>query len=167
MTEMDVAVIGAGVAGLAVAKELRRQGLRVAVFEARDRIGGRIHTLRNERVPIPIELGAEFVHGEAPLTEGILREAGLVDVDIAGDHWRAERGHLRPYDGYWGRVDEILDRIDPDGEDQSFDDFLAKRPGGRSFARDRAATRAFVTGFHAADPAQLSVLSIAPANGEE
>ena len=162
MTEIDVAVIGAGAAGLAAAGELRRRGLRVAVFEARDRIGGRIHTLRDERVRIPIELGAEFVHGEAPLTESILREAGLVDVDIAGDHWLAERGHLRPYDGYWKRIDEVLDHIDPEGEDQSFDDFLAKRPGGRSFARDRAAARDFVTGFHAADPARVSVLSIAP-----
>jgi monoamine oxidase len=167
MTEIDVAMIGAGVAGLAAAGELRRQGLRVGIFEARDRIGGRIHTLRDERVRIPIELGAEFVHGDAPLTEGILREAGLVDVDITGDHWLAERGHLRPYDSYWGRVDEILDQIDPGGEDQSFDDFLAKRPGGRSFARDRAVARDFVTGFHAADPARMSVLSIAPANGEE
>jgi monoamine oxidase len=167
MDTIDVAVIGAGVAGLAAAGELRRRGFRVMVFEARDRIGGRIHTLRDEGVQIPIELGAEFVHGEAPLTEGILREAGLVDVDITGDHWIAEHGHLRPHDGYWARVDEVLDQIDPDGEDQSFEDFLATGPGGRSFARDRAAAREFVIGFHAADPAQMSVLSIAPANGEE
>jgi monoamine oxidase len=166
MTGIDVAVVGAGVAGLAAAGELRRRGYRVGVFEARDRIGGRIHTLRDERVQVPIELGAEFIHGEAPLTEGILREAGLVDVDIAGDHWLAERGHLRPYDGYWGRIDEVLDQIDPDGEDQSVEDFLATRPGGRSFARDRTAARDFVIGFHAADPAQMSALSIAPTNGE-
>lgn len=167
MDKIDVAVIGAGVAGLAAAGELRRRGFRVAVFEARDRIGGRIHTVRDERVPVPIELGAEFVHGEAPLTEGILREAGLMDVDIAGDHWLAERGHLRPYDGFWERIDHVLARIDPNAEDQSFDDFMAKRPGGRSYAGARAAAREFVTGFHAADPAQLSILSIAPEDGEE
>ncbi|HTG36169.1 MAG TPA: NAD(P)/FAD-dependent oxidoreductase [Thermoanaerobaculia bacterium] len=166
MTEIDVAVIGAGAAGLAAAGELWRRGLRVAVFEARDRIGGRIHTLRDERVQIPIELGAEFVHGEAPLTEGILREAGLVDIDIAGDHWLAERGHLRPYEGFWERVDHVLAQADPKGEDQSFDDFMARRPGGRPYAGARAAAREFVTGFHAADPAQLSVLSITPRDGE-
>jgi monoamine oxidase len=167
MTAVDVAVIGAGVAGLAAAGELRRQGFRVTVLEARDRIGGRILTHRDERIPVPIELGAEFVHGEAPETERILREAGLLDVDIAGDHWLAQGGHLRRYNGYWGRVDHVLDRIDPDGADQSFDDFMAKRPGGRAYARARTAAREFVTGFHAADPAQMSVLSIAPEDGEE
>jgi monoamine oxidase len=167
MTEIDVAVIGAGVAGLAAAGEIRRRGFRVAVFEARDRIGGRIHTLRDERVPVPIELGAEFVHGDAPLTEGILREAGFMDIDIAGDHWLAERGHLRPYDSFWERIDHVFAQVDPNGEDQSFDDFMAKRPGGRSYAGARTAAREFVTGFHAADPARLSILSITPREGEE
>ncbi|HEY0515343.1 MAG TPA: NAD(P)/FAD-dependent oxidoreductase, partial [Thermoanaerobaculia bacterium] len=167
MAEIDVAVIGAGVAGLAAAGELRRKGLRVAVHEARDRIGGRILTHRDPRVAVPIELGAEFVHGEAPITERILREAGLSDSDIAGDHWQAERGRLRTFNGFWKRIDGVLSRIDPDGQDQSFNDFLAQRAGGRPLARNRTAAREFVEGFHAADPAQLSVLSIAPEPGEE
>ncbi|HAN23862.1 MAG TPA: putrescine oxidase, partial [Microbacterium ginsengisoli] len=40
----DVVVIGAGAAGLTAAHELRRQGLSVAVLEARDRVGGRLWT---------------------------------------------------------------------------------------------------------------------------
>jgi monoamine oxidase len=44
MEHFDVAVVGAGVAGLAVASKLRDEGFRVAVFEARDRIGGRVLT---------------------------------------------------------------------------------------------------------------------------
>jgi monoamine oxidase len=167
MTEIDVAVIGAGVAGLATAGELRRRGFRVAVYEARDRIGGRILTHRDPRVRMPIELGAEFIHGKAPETERLLREAGLSDYDIAGDPWIAERGHLRPNDGFWGQIDRVLDQIDPGGEDQSLDDFLARRPGGRSLARARDAARLFVQGFHAADPARIGVLSIAPEGNEE
>lgn len=167
MMEIDVAVIGAGVAGLAAAGALRRQGFEVAVYEARSRIGGRILTHRDARFPVPLELGAEFVHGEAPVTERLLREAGLSDVDIAGDHWQAGQGRLRPFNHFWKELDRILRRIDPQGEDLSIGDFLAKRPGGRALARDRTAVREFVQGFHAADPRQLSALSIAPPDGED
>ena len=58
----DVVVIGAGVAGLAAAAELAEHGLRVRVLEARDRVGGRILTVRPDGLSLPIELGAEFVH---------------------------------------------------------------------------------------------------------
>jgi len=168
MTGIDVAVIGAGVAGLAAAGELRKKGLRVEVYEARDRVGGRVLTHRDPRFPLPLELGAEFIHGEAAETERILREAGLSSLDVAGDHWRADRGTIHPAEDFWGRVDRILKRIDPEGEDRSFNDFLARRrPGGASGTAARAAAREFVTGFHAADPAQLSILSIAPEGGED
>jgi monoamine oxidase len=167
MDGIDVAVIGAGVAGLAAAGELRRQDLQVAVYEARDRIGGRILTHRDARFPMPLELGAEFIHGEAPLTERLLREARLSDYDLLGDSWRAERGHFRRDEGFWEEIDRVFDAIDARKGDRSFDDFLAQRPGGTSLARARDAARLFVQGFHAADPAELSVLSMAPGYGDE
>jgi monoamine oxidase len=57
----DVLVIGAGVAGLTAARALARQGLSVAVVEARDRTGGRVLTIR-DFCGHPVEGGAEFVH---------------------------------------------------------------------------------------------------------
>jgi monoamine oxidase len=57
----DVLVIGAGVAGLTAARELTRRGLSVTVVEARDRTGGRVHTIRDFSGH-PVEGGAEFVH---------------------------------------------------------------------------------------------------------
>lgn len=167
MAGIDVAIIGAGVSGLAAAGELRRRGLRVAVYEARDRIGGRVLTHRDGRFPLPLELGAEFIHGEGKETERVLREAGLSALDVAGEHWQARKGKIQPYGSFFGQIDQVLDRIDPEGQDQSVDEFLARKPGGRSGAPDRAAVREFVTGFHAADPAQIGVLSIAPEGGEE
>ncbi|HWC73184.1 MAG TPA: FAD-dependent oxidoreductase, partial [Gemmatimonadales bacterium] len=62
---VDVLVLGAGAAGLAAARDLSQAGLRVTVIEARPRIGGRIFTRHDPRSPVPLELGAEFVHGEA------------------------------------------------------------------------------------------------------
>jgi monoamine oxidase len=160
----DVAVVGAGVAGLAAARELRRRGLTVVVLEARDRIGGRVLTLRDPRLPLPVELGAEFVHGAAPLTYRLLAEAGITTCDLGGEQWRAHRGTLARTEA-WTPIQRILaqiDQIDRRGPDRSFDQFLA-RLGHRAAARDRRAARAFVEGYHAADPAELSVRSLAPA----
>ena len=57
----DVLVIGAGIAGLRAAEVLVGKGRRVIVLEARDRLGGRIHTDRSWGVPV--ELGASWIHG--------------------------------------------------------------------------------------------------------
>ncbi|WP_326630674.1 FAD-dependent oxidoreductase [Nonomuraea fuscirosea] len=60
MAELDVVVIGAGVSGLAAAAKLAGAGLAVEVMEARQRIGGRIHTDEESG----LELGAQVVHGD-------------------------------------------------------------------------------------------------------
>ncbi|NER39694.1 MAG: FAD-dependent oxidoreductase, partial [Oscillatoria sp. SIO1A7] len=56
-----ILVIGAGVSGLAAARELVRSGFEVTVLEGRDRIGGRINTDRS--LGLPIDLGASWIHG--------------------------------------------------------------------------------------------------------
>ena len=61
-TKEVVAVLGAGMAGLAAARALLDEGYSVVVFEARDRIGGRVATVRSDAWPIPVELGASWVH---------------------------------------------------------------------------------------------------------
>jgi monoamine oxidase len=165
MERTDVAVVGAGAAGLAAADALRRAGFGVVVLEARDRIGGRILTHRDARVPVPIELGAEFVHGEAPETTRLLREAGQAVLDLGGESWERRGAHLHPAREYWPLVDRVLSRIPQDGPDLSLDDWLAKKPGGRSLARGRTLARRFVQGFHAADPARASLRALA-AGGE-
>ena len=74
-------MIGAGAAGLAAAHELTRAGRSVLVLEARDRVGGRCWTRRMPGLEIPVELGAEFIHGEAQVTHALLKKAGLTAVD--------------------------------------------------------------------------------------
>jgi monoamine oxidase len=169
MERTDVAVVGAGAAGLAAADALRRAGLGVVVLEARDRIGGRVLTHRDARVPVPIELGAEFVHGEAPETTRLLRQAGQAVLDLGGASWERKGGRLHPAAEYWKLVDRVLShipsRILENGPDLSLDDWLARKPGGPSLARGRALARRFVQGFHAADPARVSLRSLA-AGGE-
>lgn len=65
MAETDaqtIAVIGAGVSGLAAAQALAGQGRAVTVLEARSRIGGRIWT--DTRLGLPLDLGASWIHGD-------------------------------------------------------------------------------------------------------
>lgn len=64
LREVDVVVIGAGVAGLACARMLSDAGTQVIVWEGRSRIGGRVHTFRPSDGAPPIELGAQVVHGD-------------------------------------------------------------------------------------------------------
>lgn len=61
--DVDVVVVGAGAAGLTCAKAVSAAGLSVVVFEARDRIGGRIHSIAVDGGRT-VELGAQVVHGD-------------------------------------------------------------------------------------------------------
>src|SRR3954466_7208438 len=87
-----IVVIGAGAAGLMAARELARAGRRVTLLEARNRCGGRIYPLPDREFGYAAEGGAEFVHGEAPVTHGLLREAGLEISHIQGTSWIMENG---------------------------------------------------------------------------
>lgn len=59
-----VVVIGAGIAGLAAARQLRLQGWEVVVLEGRDRVGGRLWSLRPPDLKgMALDLGASWIHG--------------------------------------------------------------------------------------------------------
>lgn len=68
----DAIIVGAGVSGLAAARLLADAGLRVVVLEARDRIGGRTHTLREPGRTV--DLGASWIHG---IDDGPVHDAAL------------------------------------------------------------------------------------------
>ncbi len=65
----NILVIGAGIAGLAAARQLQLSNFQVTVLEARNRIGGRIYTHKN--FGFPVDLGASWIHGidKNPLTK--------------------------------------------------------------------------------------------------
>ena len=90
-----VAIIGAGFAGLVAARELEAAGVSVAIYEARDRIGGRAWT--DERMGMPLEMGATWVHWMQPFvwTEITRYGQGIhPSPDVSDACWIAD-GHVR------------------------------------------------------------------------
>ena len=71
-----VVVIGAGLGGLAAADVLHRAGIDVVVLEARDRVGGRVHTLRGFAAGQVAESGGEFLDSDHTVMRGLVRRFG-------------------------------------------------------------------------------------------
>lgn len=160
--ECDVIVVGAGAAGLLAARELAAAGLDVLVLEAAARAGGRILTTRHAATDAPLELGAEFIHGEAPVTYELLQQAGLRYTNDEGRNLRAGDGALAADERQFDRIARLLGRIDTNAPDESFAAWLSRQRRVTEDTR-RMALR-FVEGFHAADAARISAISVA---GEE
>lgn len=159
-----VVVIGAGAAGLAAARALHEAGVDVEILEARDRIGGRVLTVTDPKTTRPIELGAEFIHGAAPVLQQLLDEAALTSADVCGTRWKATPSRLRPLNDFWERLDRGMRLLDANRKtDRSVDEVLRAKPGGRRLAAERTLARQYVEGFHAADPHLASAAALAEA----
>ena len=122
-----VVVVGAGIAGLAAASRLRRAGIACVVLEARDRIGGRLHTV--DLSGTPVDLGGSWIHHPIgnPVSafceeHGIARDPG----DPMGSLSAYDRAERRPLDraevelaqseseAFWEAVEALSDRLGPD-----------------------------------------------------
>ena len=162
-SQWDVLIIGAGVAGLTAGAELAAQGHSVLILEARDRVGGRVWTRHEPELSAPVELGAEFIHGQIAATFELLQEVGKAALDTSGRRLTLRHGKLQPRtDGLFEQVQQGLKRFaDSGSRDVPFEKFLAE---GERYGISQEAARiacASVEGFDAADPAQVSTLSIA------
>lgn len=155
--DADVAVIGAGVAGLEAAQRLAGRGLRVTVLEARPRVGGRIDTHLLPDWPAPVEGGAEFVHGRPPALIAALRAARADIAELPQRHLLLARsGRVRPAGSSWQRAQAALEDL-PD-EDISVASLLARPAFRRQMSPEvRNLLLGFIEGFNAADARRMSV----------
>ena len=153
----DVIVLGAGIAGLVCARTLAEAGRRVLVLEASGRVGGRIRTVRQDGVPV--ELGAEFVHGRSPELWALIEEAGLSMFEKTGSMLTAQDGRLQAADWEAEDEDDPLDGLkDFNGPDCSFLEYV-DRLGLEG--EERAGAIGYAEGYNAADATEASVLALA------
>ena len=161
-THIDVLVLGAGAAGLAAARDLSHEGLRVTVIEARPRIGGRVLTVHDPRAPVPLELGAEFVHGEAPETLEVAQAAGLAVIELPDTHEIASGGRLTPMGAFWETMErmnrDLARRVAQRGRDFPVSEYFESK---RLAPKQRALMEDFVNGFYAAHSERISAKSLA------
>jgi len=160
--DYDVVIIGAGAAGALAARELGRAGRSVALLEARDRLGGRMHSAVNARALGPIELGAEFVHGRPAVTYGLLREFGATVVDDAEGSFSVRDGALRATQGdVFEDVGTLLATALERDTDETVEALIARESRDPASREAGVWTRRLVSGFDAADPARASARAIA------
>src|SRR6516225_7660864 len=167
----DFVVVGAGAAGLMTARELARVGKRVTILEARARCGGRIYPLPTQEFGYPAEGGAEFVHGAAPLTRALMREAGLSLSPRGGTRWSTRTGALLPNGSslpHEGRFYRALAEV---RVDLPIAEFLETNFADRRYDELRRSVTRTVEGYDAADPRLASTLALrdewmAPDDGE-
>lgn len=158
--QADVVVIGAGAAGLMAAKVLGDAGRKVVLLEARDYAGGRMRSEYPVGSDVPMDLGAEFVHGRSPVTFGLVKQFRLPLVEIDWDGVKMKDGQPEDAVDFWQQVDTIFDRMKNAGEtDLSFRAFLDSVTDEDLQAAKPAAT-AYVEGFNAAEADRISVQSL-------
>jgi monoamine oxidase len=171
-----VIIAGAGLAGLTAARELSRRGAHVRVFEARNRLGGRVWTSRDAPLaPFHGELGGEFVDQDHHAIRALCREFGLRLKPILlrgfglviGDGRRvkvfdSQRSLWQKYSAVFEARARALSDVDADWVSsiagvmarQSVNDVLDAAGASRTV---RAHAEAF-RNFWVADPGQLSAL---------
>ncbi len=159
MSNFDVIVIGAGAAGLSAAASLARSGKSICILEARSRIGGRIFTHHKADLPVPIELGAELVHGRSSITSTWVQRANSVLIDMPQQHWRMKSGRLQTGDTLFEEMQHALARLRRPKKDIPFIDFLTRSSDKLSPAI-RQLARTLAEGFDAADVTRVSTLQI-------
>jgi monoamine oxidase len=156
---MEVLVIGAGACGLTAARALAEKHHSVTVVEARDRVGGRIHTIKSG-FSLPVEGGAEFMHGKQPQTLALIEEAKSGAVLLEGNRYQLWNGQLQDgdfFDGQWNELTEALQKLRTDTDMASF---LSAHFGKEEFRALRQKVKGFVEGYDAAELNKVSALAL-------
>lgn len=155
----QVLIVGAGACGLIAAHYLSEKKHRVTVIEARERTGGRIHALE-DIFSVPVEAGAEFIHGTQPLTLSLLEESENDKILLSGNRYQLRNGQLEEgdfSDEQWEMVTKALEKVETDTDIATF---LNEYFGSDDYTELRKKVRTFVEGFDAADVNRVSALAL-------
>lgn len=154
-----IIIIGAGAAGLMAANELA-DNYDITILEAQDRLGGRIHTIRENIAGVPAEGGAEFVHGDLPITFDLAEKAGATIEEVDGNVYSVNNCEWKVQEDMIEGWDELLQRMNSIPDDLTLDAFLETYYTAPQYEALRRRTRAYAAGFDLADPVKVSVKAL-------
>jgi monoamine oxidase len=138
-SEVDVAIIGAGAAGLGAARALEHSGLSTIVLEARERVGGRAHTI--QATPnITFDLGCGWLHSADENSFVGFAERLNFEIDRTRPPWREQSfdtgfpfqermDFIEALDGFYERAEEAALEAVRSGRDSAASNYL--EPGNR------------------------------------
>lgn len=160
MAPYDVIIVGAGASGLMAARTLSATGKKVLVLEARERIGGRVWPLDESVFGYPAQGGAEFIHGEAPLTRGLVREAGLHITGEEGEIWSVRAGKLQKHESFVDGNERLAAALKGLDHDISAIEFLERHFSGPEDTALRNSIIGMIKGYDAANPDDVSMFTL-------
>lgn len=155
----EIIVVGAGISGLSIARQLIQSGHSVTVLEARDRVGGRIHAITGN-FSKPVETGAEFIHGEQPVTLSLLKEARIDKSLMKGKFYSIAKDELQRGDMLDDHWKELFSKLNKLEHDVTLTDFLQQYFAGEQYQDLRHRVIQFAEGFDIADPDRVSSLAL-------
>lgn len=160
MQKKDVLIVGAGACGLFAALQLAKKGKRVGIVEARDRIGGRICTLPSSEWGYPAEAGAEFVHGSAPLTKALTKEARLTFEPFVHEATDSFNEDLSDLSTSKAEHELVVAKLKELTEDLPLRAFLESAFPGEEFDTMRQQIIKRAEGYDAADASRISTFAV-------
>jgi monoamine oxidase len=156
----DVIIVGAGAAGLAAARELLNKGRKIILLEASDRIGGRINTLQIPGFSRSIEAGAEFVHGDLPVTKALLNEANISVKEFSGNSFQVKNGDLSANKSFISNFSLLLSKLNNLTNDMPLSQFFKKYLKDKSNDDLKKTLKNFAEGYDAANIKNLSTYAV-------
>jgi monoamine oxidase len=160
LLDSDVIVIGAGASGIAAAHHLTQNQKSVTLLEARNRIGGRIHTHHTPELSHPVELGAEFIHDRVPELWNLAKKQRRLVVELTESRVLFQNGRFESLLEFWKNVEKVLSELNPQSTQTSLEDYF-ERKAGKFPSEDIALTRLFLEEFEAASSLHISEQAIA------
>jgi len=160
MKSTDVIIVGAGAAGLMAAHMLIKAGQTVTILEARDRIGGRIYKSNNPFFSGTVELGAEFIHGDLPVTLNLLKEANIKTHTVSFEMWQYQDNKFEQSEEFVDGWDKFLEKVNAIVDDMTLQSFLKENFEGEQFAKMCSQIENYVAGYDTADINDASVFAL-------
>jgi monoamine oxidase len=156
--KLNIAIAGAGIAGLINGLVLQRAGHSVYIYEARSRTGGRIQSINLEGMVV--ECGPEFIHGKLKETIGLLKKYNIPFDPIDGKMYAAKGDKLRESDYMTEGWDLLIEKMKSLEKDIPLREFLENNFPGDQYNELRKSAMGFAEGFDLADPETASTQAL-------